>query len=206
MLSKNLARLKTIVLRLICRICVKIHNKITATVGTMMAFQLTFLAKLLKMKYVYPEPHKNIKLMIEVSKKEAVMLLFTITRISSNLLMCCTRLVYFNLDYCQFYYECIIVKLLLRCPRTRPRGLAAYRSSSAKPAPPSTTLIAKICGSLAKAPSHEKHFASLDVRGLWHTRPQPTTSALDKSRPAAAQKKFLRLTSHFFIFRYFYCI
>ena len=102
-LSKNLARLKTIVLRLICRICVKIHNKITATVGTTMAFQLTFLAKLLKMKYVYPEPHKNIKLMIEVSTKEAVMLLLTIARISSNLLMCCTVLVYFNLDYCQFY-------------------------------------------------------------------------------------------------------
>ena len=40
----------------------------------------------------------------------------------------------------------------------------------------------------AKAPSHEKHFASLDVRGLWHARPPPTTSALDKSRPAAAQK------------------
>ena len=28
--------------------------------------------------------------------------------------------------------------------------------------------------SLAKAPSHEKHFASLDVRGLWHARPPPS--------------------------------
>ena len=37
-----------------------------------------------------------------------------------------------------------------------------------------------------KAPSHEKHFATLDVRGLWHARPLPTTSAIDKSRPAAA--------------------
>ena len=52
--------------------------------------------------------------MIEVSKKEAVMLLLTIARISSNLLMCCTVLVYFNLDYCQFYYEYVVVKLLLR--------------------------------------------------------------------------------------------
>ena len=47
----------------------------------------------------------------------------------------------------------------------------------------------KICWSLAKAPSHEKHFAPLDVRGLWHARPLPTTSALDKSRPAAAHRK-----------------
>ena len=47
----------------------------------------------------------------------------------------------------------------------------------------------KICGSYAKAPSHEKHFAPLDVRGLWHARPLPTASALDKSRPAAAQQK-----------------
>ena len=46
-----------------------------------------------------------------------------------------------------------------------------------------------ICGSYAKAPSHEKHFAPLDVRGLWHARPLPTASALDKSRPAAAQQK-----------------
>ena len=38
----------------------------------------------------------------------------------------------------------------------------------------------KICGSFAKAPSHEKHFAPLDVRGLWHARPLPTASALDK--------------------------
>ena len=54
----------------------------------------------------------------------------------------------------------------------------------------SATLIAKNLKkaiSLAKAPSHEKHFAPLDVRGLWHARPLPTTSALDKSRPAAAQ-------------------
>ena len=54
------------------------------------------------------------------------------------------------------------------------------------------TLIAKNFKkaiSLAKAPSHEKHFAPLDVRGLWHARPLPTASALDKSRPAAAQHK-----------------
>ena len=42
--------------------------------------------------------------------------------------------------------------------------------------------------SFTKAPSHEKHFASLDVRGLWHARPLPIASVLDKSRPAAAQK------------------
>ena len=30
----------------------------------------------------------------------------------------------------------------------------------------------------AKAPSHEKHFASLDVRGLWHARPLPTPPPL----------------------------
>ena len=40
--------------------------------------------------------------------------------------------------------------------------------------------IFKICQkfkkaiSLAKAPSHEKHFAPLDVRGLWHARPLPS--------------------------------
>ena len=32
----------------------------------------------------------------------------------------------------------------------------------------------KICRSPAKAPSHEKHFAPLDVRGLWHARPLPS--------------------------------
>ena len=49
--------------------------------------------------------------------------------------------------------------------------------------------------SFTKAPSHEKHFASLDVRGLWHARPLPTASALDKSRPVIAQyqKQFLTL-------------
>ena len=47
----------------------------------------------------------------------------------------------------------------------------------------------KKAGSYAKAPAHEKHFAPLDVRGLWHARPLPTASALDKSRPAAAQQK-----------------
>ena len=47
----------------------------------------------------------------------------------------------------------------------------------------------KICGSFAKAPSHEKHFAPLDVRGLWHALPLPTASTLDKSRTAAAQHK-----------------
>ena len=46
----------------------------------------------------------------------------------------------------------------------------------------------KIFGFCAKAPAHEKHFAPLDVRGLWHARPLPTASALDKSRPAAAQQ------------------
>ena len=58
----------------------------------------------------------------------------------------------------------------------------------------SATLIAKNLKkaiSLAKAPSHEKHFASLDVRGLWHARPLPNASALDKSRPAAAQNKLI---------------
>jgi len=41
----------------------------------------------------------------------------------------------------------------------------------------SATLIAKNFKkaiSLAKAPSHEKHFAPLDVRGLWHARPLPS--------------------------------
>ena len=52
-----------------------------------------------------------------------------------------------------------------------------------------TRVLKKNCGFSAKAPSHEKHFASLDVRGLWHARPLPSTSALDKSRPAAAQHK-----------------
>ena len=98
-----------------------------------MAFQLTFLAKLLKMKYVYPDAHRNIKLMIEVSKKEAVMLLLTIARISSNLFMCCTVLVYFNLDYCQFYYEYIVVKLLLRgAERIWPPSEARAQRSGAK--------------------------------------------------------------------------
>ncbi len=39
------------------------------------------------------------------------------------------------------------------------------------------TLIAKNFKkaiSLAEAPSHEKHFAPLDVRGLWHARPLPS--------------------------------
>ena len=41
----------------------------------------------------------------------------------------------------------------------------------------SATLIAKNFKkaiSLAKAPSHEKHFSTLDVRGLWHARPLPS--------------------------------
>ena len=41
----------------------------------------------------------------------------------------------------------------------------------------SATLIAKNFKKaifLAKAPSHEKHFAPLDVRGLWHARPLPS--------------------------------
>ncbi|MBQ7536568.1 MAG: hypothetical protein IJT14_00425, partial [Rickettsiales bacterium] len=45
------------------------------------------------------------------------------------------------------------------------------------------------------------HFASLDVRGLWHARPLPTASALDKSRPAAAQLQFqffFQQNNHFY--------
>ena len=39
-----------------------------------------------------------------------------------------------------------------------------------------------------QSPFARRAGAPSDVRGLWHARPLPTTSALDKSRPAAAQQ------------------
>ena len=93
---------------------------------------------------------------------------------------------------------------MLRRPRPRPRGLSSPRvarpTNLLRPAQRQCFIIAKnlkICGSLAKAPSHEKHFAPLDVRDLWHARPQPTASVLDKSRPAAAQQQIKKITSSF---------
>ena len=49
----------------------------------------------------------------------------------------------------------------------------------------------KICWFFTKSPSHEKHFALLDVLGLWHELLLLTASALDKSRPAAAQTTYV---------------
>ena len=69
---------------------------------------------------------------------------------------------------------------MLRCPRPRPRGLAPPRSSAAKLAPPSATLIAKICQKFKKSyfphqsPFARKAGSTLDVRGLWHARPLPS--------------------------------
>ena len=60
----------------------------------------------------------------------------------------------------------------------------------------SATLIAKnlkkswVC---RQSPFARKAGATLDVRGLWHARPLPTASVLDKSRPAAAQKIYRNL-------------
>ncbi|MBR1429018.1 MAG: hypothetical protein IJ590_02055 [Rickettsiales bacterium] len=72
--------------------------------------------------------------------------------------------------------------------KRRGRGLGRRNTGFEKKLQYKHQKIKKIAGLYAKAPSHEKHFASLDVRGLWHARPLPTASALDKSRPAAAQK------------------
>ena len=92
---------------------------------------------------------------------------------------------------------------MLRRPRPRPRGLSSPRvarpTNSLRPAQRQCFIIAKnlkICRFFAKAPSHEKHFAPLDVRGLWHARPLPyilpfTSNGLRprKKTPAAQHKK-----------------
>ena len=80
------------------------------------------------------------------------------------------------------------------------RSGSARSKNSLRPAQHPCFIIAKNLKkaiSLAKAPSHEKHFAPLDVRGLWHARPLPTASVLDKSRPAAAQQQIKKITSSF---------
>ena len=78
---------------------------------------------------------------------------------------------------------------MLRCPRPRPRGFLPPRSirprcaraplgektrSAQRNITFETSKNLKKAGFCAKAPSHEKHFASLDVRGLWHARPLPS--------------------------------
>ena len=90
---------------------------------------------------------------------------------------------------CGFFYLQDFLKNMLRCPRPRPRGFyllapqpslrsgSARSKNSLRPAQRKCVIIAKNFKkaiSLAKAPSHEKHFAPLDVRGLWHARPPPS--------------------------------
>ena len=78
---------------------------------------------------------------------------------------------------------------MLRRPRPRPRGFLTPRSirprcaraplgvktrSARRNITFKTSKNLKICRFFAKAPSHEKHFAPLDVWGLWHARPLPS--------------------------------
>ena len=65
----------------------------------------------------------------------------------------------------------------LLAPPPSLRSGSARRKNSLRPAQRQCFIISKNFKkaiSLAKAPSHEKHFAPLDVRGLWHARPLPS--------------------------------
>ena len=53
--------------------------------------------------------------------------------------------------------------------------------------------------SVAKAPSHEKHFAPLDVRGLWHARPLPSI-LLFTSHGLRPRKNAFHAAKHKYLF------
>ena len=81
---------------------------------------------------------------------------------------------------------------MLRRPRPRPRGLAAPRSSAAKLAPPSATLIAKICQKFKKSyfprqsPFARKALCTTGRAGPLACAAAAVYPAIHKPRPAAA--------------------